>query len=193
MEDVFNFPFDNTDISHCEEYCGPNTSFTLDANFLPANLNSDLCSIVNSKTDDDIDNSNSFDLNPVLKESNYYTIDEFNANLRIDDNFLLVQLNCRSLAANFVKLKLFLSALKRRPDAIALSETWIKEDVSHLYNIPDYNFLTIPRSSGRGGGVGIYLLASYAYTIRNDILLLKDNSCEFIPIKITTKKVSTLS
>ena len=68
MEYVFNFPFHNTDNSFCEEYCRPNTSFTLDANFLPANLNSDLCSIVNSKTDDDIDNSNSFDLNPVLRK-----------------------------------------------------------------------------------------------------------------------------
>ena len=42
-------------------------------------------------------------------------------------------------------------------DVIALSETWPNDNSSDTVNLDDYDFVSCPRSSKKGGGVGRYI------------------------------------
>src|SRR5580692_9503247 len=78
-------------------------------------------SIIANLMDDDCD---IVDVNYLLDTNttcnNYYSILDFNQQFCCLDKFLLIQINCHSLSKNFTKLELFLSSLKRKPDAISL-------------------------------------------------------------------------
>ena len=41
-------------------------------------------------------------------------------------------------------------------DVIALSETWLNDNSSDTVNLDGYDFVSCPRSSRKGGGVGLY-------------------------------------
>ena len=73
---------------------------------------------------------------------------------------------------------------------MVISETWIKDNIVHLYSIPGYVLLSAPRQSSRGGGVAIYLHDKFSYIVRNDILSGKINHLEHVSIEVTMKKSS---
>lgn len=64
--------------------------------------------------------------------------------------FKVGHLNIRSLPAHFMEVKHLL--LQKSFDILALSETWLSEDIdSHILKIPSYNLYRCDRQS-RGGG-----------------------------------------
>ena len=144
-------------------------------------------------TEDSTDcDSDNMTFNVDLKQSDYFSVKEFNSKFSSSNKFLLIQINCRSLPKNFCNLQLLVSSLEKKPDVIVLSETWIHENLTALYTIPEYNFISISRKNKRGGGVGFYLSSKYAYTVRDDIVAMSDKSCEFLPIEITLSNKSII-
>jgi hypothetical protein len=72
-------------------------------------------------------------------------------------NIIILQQNIRSIRKNFDILLAEISIWKRYPDIILLTEIWISEVESHLYQIPNYN-LTFKTNEGyRAGGIAVYI------------------------------------
>ena len=118
----------------------PKTVQTNSIQALSASVNSlNLCELVLNENDinlDEIDYSQQFINNhftkiKTTKQSGYYSIDDFNSTFctkKSENDILLLQVNCRSIAKNFLSLKLFLAALVKKPDIISVSETWIRDN-----------------------------------------------------------------
>ena len=127
---------------------------------------------------------------PNIKNINFIplcSIDDFRKNLSNSDisDLSILQLNCRSLAKNFSKIQTLLSHCSKKPNLIALSETWIPSSSKNLYVLNDYNLILVPRLNKRGGGVAIYIDSTLNFKLRSDIT--KDVAtahCEVIAVEI---------
>ena len=75
--------------------------------------------------------------------------------------------------------------IKLQFSAIGISETWLNDWNSSLYNIQGFNFIEKHRSEKRGGGVGIYLKENISYINRDDLILPE---CEFESVFIEIDK-----
>ena len=95
----------------------------------------------------------------------------------------LVHMNIRSLKANYLSFQTFVDNVGLDFSVIGLSETWLCDWNSKLYNIPGYNFIEAHRSSRKGGGVGMYLRDVIPFQHRND-LVMPDCNCECIFIEV---------
>ena len=59
----------------------------------------------------------------------------------------IIHINCRSLYANFEKLKILLDNLDFVFDVIALTETWINEDNANIFSLDGYDFCHTNRTN----------------------------------------------
>ena len=78
--------------------------------------------------DNDIDPENNF-YNTTNNHCEYYTEDQFKGKENME-GVSIIHFNCRSMNANFSKIKLCLSQLGKSFTAVAISETWL-EDGQH--------------------------------------------------------------
>ena len=112
----------------------------------------------------------------------YLTCNQFKhhtANI-LDDKFLLLHLNIRSINKNFDNLQLLLdNTHDKHCSVIGLTETWLSQDTSQLYNLPGYDFVFNNRQDKIGGGVGIYILKNYEY-IKHENLNCMNDVVEFV-------------
>ena len=67
-----------------------------------------------------------------------------------------------------------LSSIDYTPSVIALTETWLGEEDEFLTCLPNYSFISLPRKSQRGGGVGFYVLNGLVYVIRKSMSISSD-------------------
>ena len=88
---------------------------------------------------------------------------EILVNDMVNDNFNIIQFNCRSLYTKLVEFKVYLYS--RKPHMVCLSETWIVQ--GKLPNFFNYSAIWNNRVNNRGGGVGILL--------RNDVVAQQCN------------------
>ena len=74
---------------------------------------------------------------------------------------------------------------------IGLTETWLKEDETPLFQSPDYKFVTKCRNDRRGGEVGIYVRSDLQFHRRTD---LEASICgtEVLCIEVHHKKMNHL-
>ena len=140
---------------------------------------------------DDIDPDNTFYNDNIYHSSilcNYYMDDTFKNEIALHSKdqikpFSLLHLNARSLQRNFKNWQSYLMTLEYEFTAIGVSETWLRDFICDLYNIPGYNFIENHRSHRSGGGVGIYLNKNIQFSIRYD-LSESDNLLESVFIEI---------
>ena len=115
-----------------------------------------------------------------VDNSPYLYEDHFNtclSKLADHPNFGLFHINIRSLAAHKNELQLLLQMLNYQFSIIGLTETWLTDTTSSLFNIDGYVGEFNNRYSGdRGGGVGIFVKAHIPYCKREQFCL----SDEFI-------------
>jgi len=100
------------------------------------------------------------DINNLINyNASYYTEDDFNCKFTARNKDLkIVHINCRSMRANFDKLKLFVSQTMARFDIIAISETWLNDyDDLKQYDLDQYNAYYCSRHGKAGGGVALYI------------------------------------
>ena len=75
-----------------------------------------------------------------------------------DKNALnIMHVNCRSIKKNFGPLNDLLHIISGPLTAIAVTETWLCDDLYDIYNLPGYQFISKSRSEKSGGGIGIYV------------------------------------
>ena len=84
------------------------------------------------------------------ESSMYVTLDELNRSSTIPSpSFSLLQINYWSLPKNFDSLTDLLSSMDKKPDIIAVSETWLTGINDCLYDLPNYTFESLPRIQNR--------------------------------------------
>ena len=98
-------------------------------------------------------------------------------------DFIILQINTRSLIKNFGKIEELLITSKITPDIIAICETKLKTNLSFPYSLNNYNFIHV-NSPTNAGGVGMFIKSSYLFNKTNKFNL-NLNACEDIWIEIT--------
>ncbi len=156
-----------------------------------------------SDDDDDIDLSSDFCFKPI--PARYFSVDNIylenfdnnhlnNFSNIMTEKFSSIGINMRSLSnsKNFSKLQVFLESLCFKPSVIGINETYLRDnDPGPHCNMKGYNFISNCRKSHKGGGVGIYVLDTLNYKVRNDLTIMDDKIFEslFIEIKCKDKAI----
>ena len=103
----------------------------------------------------------------IVEHSQYYTdINFINMIQQVNDDVIILNLNCQCLSAKFDRLKLFLTMVNslKQISCIALQETLLHQHVDlDFYSIPGYNLISEPSRISSQGGVAIYLYSDFAY------------------------------
>ena len=117
--------------------------------------------------------SNDDDDGPLIMNSCYYDIDEFNEfckSYENDSNIAVLNLNARSLIKHFNELNVILESLSVSYDVITVDETWLDRTLEPLVQLDGYSFITKHKSKCKnGGGVGIYVKNNIDFMERTDL------------------------
>ena len=102
--------------------------------------------------------------------------------------FFIISLNITSLSnsLNFSKLEAFVHNLNPKPDIIAVTETWVHNNLPGPYcNLNDYVFISNRRKIPiKGGGVGFYVKHCHKFTVIDKMTKMHEKAFELIFIKI---------
>lgn len=90
------------------------------------------------------------DFNDICK---FFELETYNDSFSTDDDSSLniMHFNIRNLVTNLIELEAYISLLKRRPDVIALSETWLDKFHESNINVQGYTCYNVVRSRPHGG------------------------------------------
>lgn len=90
------------------------------------------------------------DFNDICK---YFELDSYNSSFSTGDDSSLniIHFNIRNLVSNRDELEVCLSQLKRKPDVIALSETWLDKYNKSTINFQGYICYNVVRNKPHGG------------------------------------------
>ena len=93
----------------------------------------------------------------------------------IDESFLLLHMNIRSINKNFDNLRLLLENPKQKPcSIIGLTETWLSTDSGQSFALPGFDFVVNNRQNRTGGGVGIYISNKFEYKVHEQLNCMDD-------------------
>jgi hypothetical protein len=134
---------------------------------------------------------NDFSDNPYEEFSikcNYFDESQFINKFSNLKKFSFLSLNTQSLPAKHCELSEFIYSLEKAscsPDVILLQETWKIVDKS-IFPLRGYSELIHKnRSTGQGGGVGLYFKSGLKFKILDDKSLFLDHVLESICAEIT--------
>ena len=105
-------------------------------------------------------------------------------------NFVVMQLNIRSLLSNQVDLKLLLNDLSSKNsavDAIMLSETFITSKTEKLINMKEYSIYTTNRVNSKGGGTVLLINREIKHKRRKDLEIMTEKEAESTFIEMIAK------
>ena len=119
--------------------------------------------------------------------SNYYHIQNFNQlNINPLTDLLLLNYNIRSLNANLDQFIAFSHLINKKFDIISFTESWLKNENKHLYNLRD--------DGRRGGGISIFILDNLeAKLIKHSTISKKYIETLSIEINKENKKILIMS
>ena len=92
-------------------------------------------------------------------QSNNYNVEQFGNYIATQDpisNMLIINYNIRSFHKNSDEFSCFLSALRREPDILVLTETWLSSENMNVATIAGYEAVHRVRENARSGGVSIF-------------------------------------
>ena len=105
-------------------------------------------------------------------------------------NFIIMQLNIRTLLSNATELKILLTKLEQRNspvDAILLCETFLTKKTEKLVNIPYYHLYTTCRNNHKGGGTAILVRNGINHKQRKDLNIMMEKEVEATYVEMTAK------
>ena len=115
-----------------------------------------------------------------FKDSNFYSADSFNETYKKHYNkghaeFSLCQINIRSIPAHLSELDAFLFNLCHSFSVIAITESWLNDTNSTLYNIDGYVHVYKHRHKQNGGGVSLLVGKHINFTVREDLCMFNED------------------
>ena len=132
-------------------------------------------------SEEDTNEPDLFELSP------YYDNESFEKFISsTSDDFIVLSLNCQSLAAKFDQLQIYINTYNNfdyRLSAICLQETWLTADSDlSLFQIEGYNLISTGRSSSAHGGVAIYLHETLKFNLINGFISSDNWDGQFIEV-----------
>ena len=121
---------------------------------------------------------------------NYIDVDKCIKLNLMNYNFVVMQLNIRSLLSNQTDLKLLLNdlSLKNSPvDALMLSETFITAKTEKLINMKGYSIHTTNRVNSKGGGTALLINRGIKHKRRKDLEIMTEKEAESTFIEMVAK------
>ena len=123
--------------------------------------------------------------NNINSKCNYYTEQQFDANVNDVHGLSIINFNVRGLNANFLKIVDYLDELAFKFDIVAITETWIQSECATDFQLNEYELFSVQavcRKMKGGGGVALY--------IRKDIhcKLLSAKSFECVTVELSVSK-----
>ena len=171
-----NFPFNHIedqaeflDTLFSLNYSRTDLCYLSDKIFNPIDINENFNEMLND-VDPDVNYYNGFQQS--IDKCKYYIEDIFNDEVGKNssgDYFSMMHLNIRSAKKNLGNLEAYLNLLDHKFRIIALTESWITDSDSHLYNLPCYELYENHRSHRRGGGVALYIDVKFECKPRVDL------------------------
>ena len=183
------FPFVNIDDDEIYDECVCHFSHSTarDSIFTPFELNENNRELAIDDADPDLNYYQ--EINHILtSKCNYYHEESFNkelvqTNITQLNNFSMCHVNIRSAKKNLSDFATYLSLLKHNFSVIGLSETWLNDENSDLYDIDGFTFEPICRQNRSGGGVAICVKRGISYIVRKD-LCFSDELLESVFIEL---------
>ena len=105
-------------------------------------------------------------------------------------NFIVMQLNVRSLLAHQQELKHPLRMLDHKGSkvgALLLCETFLTDKTLKLVNILDYKLISNNQHDAKGGGTAILIRKNIPYRIRRDLMEFQEKEAEMTYIEVSTR------
>ena len=105
-------------------------------------------------------------------------------------NFVVMQLNIRSLLSNQLELKQLLNDLilkNSAVDALLLSETFITSKTEKLINMKGYSIHTLNRVNSKGGGTAILIKKEIKHKQRKELEIMNEREAESTFIGMVAK------
>ena len=133
--------------------------------------------------ENDIDPDNNFFSN-IIDNCYYYTQEQYNQSIKAEGKLSIIHFNCRSMYANFSKIKKYLQQFTNQFNIITLSETWINMENGVDFEMEGYEFNYINRNNKGGGGVAVYVDSNLNYTMVESMTTVIDNLVECLTIEI---------
>jgi hypothetical protein len=138
----------------------------------------------------DVDPDENF-LNSILpsfgpdQQSQYYSVSRYNSYFhKLPHSLSIFNCNIRSYNANIDSFTSMLSALCKQPEIFILTETWLSESNANLASFIGYKSFHTVRSTGRGGGVSVFVHEIFL-SCRIDELCLSNNTIESCVVNVT--------
>lgn len=154
------------------------------------NFNPDINYNING-INDHFDPENNFNSTPYYN-SQYFTIDKFNddiVSLDLSGNELSIfYVNIRSVRHKFDMFLDYLNSLNHKFSIIALTETWLKNEETSMYNIPGYSAEHQNRDSKNGGGICLFIDENLKYVRKDNLSINDSTSLESLFIEIINEK-----
>jgi hypothetical protein len=141
-------------------------------------------------TRDDIDpDSNASQL--FNASSSYYLPSEIKGvidRLELQNKFLVVHINARSLENKLSQVSLLTTSLNIDIDVIAITESWETTDNADFLQIPGFSKVSNRRLDGRkGGGVALFIKDSIVFSVKDVV----SKTFESVFIEISSKRTKT--
>lgn len=110
-------------------------------------------------------------------------------------NLSIIHFNSRSLHANFQYIKDYLIQLNVNFDVIAISETWLTNNVIQDFQLENYQMYSMNRTNKKGGGVALYLNDKLKCRLIDNMTTAIDGvmECVTVEIEMESNKNSILS
>ena len=100
-----------------------------------------------------------------------------------------MHLNIRNIPKHIDKLSNYLTLLDLQFSTIALSETWLHNETSEIYELPEYRSIHITRPSRKRGGLYVHIHISYDYVECPGINIMTEHiQCLFVEVASQFKK-----
>ena len=135
--------------------------------------------------DSEIDPENNF-FNTINNHCEYYTQEQIKRK-DMEGSISIIHFNCRSMKANFSKIKQCLRELGNTFTAVAISETWLEDGQDTLYNLEGYEIFFNNRTRRKCGGVALFIDKRYITKQVSKMSIVVDNIMESITVELEIK------
>lgn len=86
-----------------------------------------------------------------------------------EKELIVLLLNIRSIRNKLNELEIFIDSIKKKPNIIIITESWLRDNETQFFNLKNYQSVTNCRTNQRGGGIIVFIKDEIGFNVpRND-------------------------
>uniref|UniRef100_A0A8C6LE27 Reverse transcriptase domain-containing protein n=1 Tax=Nothobranchius furzeri TaxID=105023 RepID=A0A8C6LE27_NOTFU len=110
--------------------------------------------------------------------------EKLNSEIITGDRLSIIHINSRSLFGKLQIIQDYFSKLENKLSVIAITETWLKNDMMDEVQIEGYELFFANRTYKRGGGVALFIRTDLKCKLVEDMTMIEDGVMEVITVEI---------